>query len=306
MGHYVPTDVSGKELAIHGGYSLRYAIYYTELSQRDLGKINWHWHCELQFCLITRGEVRVFVDQNVFTVQQGDGCFINSKYTHKLEAAAGGSASYICLDVHPSLLSGSEGSLIDMRYLQPYLQDSSLKMLLLRRQVPWQREILEKIAAISDMNQQKPFGYELEITTLIQKIWLNLIRSYRVAAPAEESLENQYQKMQKSNAVTLLITYIQSSFACQLSLKELAQIVNMSSSECCRLFKATTGSTIFSYIQTCRLAHATLLLLNTDLSVSQIAYESGFSSASYFIETFKKRTNMTPLQYRKLRPANLL
>ncbi len=41
------------------------------------------------------------------------------------------------------------------------------------------------------------------------------------------------------------------------------------------------------------------LLEDSDLSVSQIAYESGFSSASYYIESFRKELHQTPLQYRK-------
>ena len=95
------------------------------------------------------------------------------------------------------------------------------------------------------------------------------------------------------------MTYLSRNYDRRVSLEEIAQAVSFSASECCRVFKKVTGETIFEYLRSYRLARSMELLRNTQLSVSQIAYDTGFCSTSYLIETFKASFGITPLQYRK-------
>ena len=72
--------------------------------------------------------------------------------------------------------------------------------------------------------------------------------------------------------------------------------------ECRRLFKKVTGETIFSCLQSYRLAQSVHLLRHSALSVSQIAYETGSCGTSYFIEVFNAKFGVTPHQFRKAAP----
>ncbi|MBO5784220.1 MAG: helix-turn-helix transcriptional regulator, partial [Clostridia bacterium] len=65
------------------------------------------------------------------------------------------------------------------------------------------------------------------------------------------------------------------------------------------IFKSVTGTSIISYRNEMRLTMAKKLLIQTDLSVTDIAVKVGFSSASYFSELFTKRENISPVEYRK-------
>ena len=65
-----------------------------------------------------------------------------------------------------------------------------------------------------------------------------------------------------------------------------------------RIFKKHTGKTTLEYINGVRLQKAKSLLLNTDLSVSQIAYSVGFADEKYFMRLFKREESVTPTQYR--------
>ena len=65
------------------------------------------------------------------------------------------------------------------------------------------------------------------------------------------------------------------------------------------IFKKNEGVSIHSYITSKRMELAKGFLLSTDLSVSEISEECGFSSASYFSECFMKNEHITPLTYRK-------
>ena len=67
-----------------------------------------------------------------------------------------------------------------------------------------------------------------------------------------------------------------------------------------RAFKETIGYNYVDYCNLARIFRAEELLLNTDLSVTQIAEQLHFGTVSYFNRLFKKHTGQTPLQYRKI------
>lgn len=60
------------------------------------------------------------------------------------------------------------------------------------------------------------------------------------------------------------------------------------------------GKTPNRYLSDCRMARAKLLLVSTELSVAQIALQSGFHQSSYFIKVFRQLEGMPPNQYRRL------
>lgn len=66
------------------------------------------------------------------------------------------------------------------------------------------------------------------------------------------------------------------------------------------LFKQSTGQSPYQYLLSVRVSAAKELLISTDMPVNQIALNSGFSSASGFVNAFKQYTLMTPLEYRRL------
>ena len=86
----------------------------------------------------------------------------------------------------------------------------------------------------------------------------------------------------------------------QISLKEVAEKAYMSKEAFCRFFKMRTRRTFTQYVQQLRITEAKKLLLETDLSISQVSYQVGFQTLSHFNKTFKSLTDMTPKDWRKL------
>jgi AraC-like DNA-binding protein len=78
----------------------------------------------------------------------------------------------------------------------------------------------------------------------------------------------------------------------------LAKNLAMNSKKLAKGFKMIYGDTIFSYHRKLCLQRASSLLLDTDKSVSEIAYDIGYSNPSNFCYAFKKEYGITPLQYR--------
>jgi AraC family transcriptional regulator of arabinose operon len=82
------------------------------------------------------------------------------------------------------------------------------------------------------------------------------------------------------------------------SVHELATTVGLSSSRLAHLFREEVGMSIRSYVVARRLHVASMLIVQTDERISQIAYSVGFNDVSNFNHAFKKRYGVSPGEYR--------
>ncbi|MEA5004252.1 MAG: AraC family transcriptional regulator [Christensenella sp.] len=104
----------------------------------------------------------------------------------------------------------------------------------------------------------------------------------------------------KSAAIRDAAEYIQQNFAAPISVRQLAQHVNLSVSAFSRRFFRETGSSPAAYLLAIRLNKSKSLLRNSEHSVTEIAQQCGFSSAAHLSSSFKKHYGLTPSAYRSL------
>lgn len=96
---------------------------------------------------------------------------------------------------------------------------------------------------------------------------------------------------------------IEESISRDITVSEIADRLNMSVHYLCHVFKAETGTTPIDYRNSVKLIRAKKLLVSTEKRVSEIAFECGFGSASYFSKMFYKNEGTTPSEYRKQKKA---
>ncbi|MGX7198122.1 helix-turn-helix transcriptional regulator [Enterococcus olivae] len=94
------------------------------------------------------------------------------------------------------------------------------------------------------------------------------------------------------------LVYIEENLTETLSLENISKKVGMSEFHFQRVFKKQLHMGIYKYIQKRRIANASLLLLNSELKILDIALISGFSSQEAFSRVFKKYYQLAPRQYR--------
>lgn len=92
--------------------------------------------------------------------------------------------------------------------------------------------------------------------------------------------------------------YIEENFAQEVTLTDLAELTFLSTFHLSRLFKQEIGLSVTEYLNKTRIDRATILLATTNLSVNEIATSTGFNSAAYFSNKFKKLNGISPRQYR--------
>ena len=104
--------------------------------------------------------------------------------------------------------------------------------------------------------------------------------------------------------INTVCRYIQTHSTGNISLRDIAALVNLSESAFCKFFKRTTGKTFSDYLVDIRLGHACHLLTETDDNIAEIAYLSGFDSLTYFNRVFLKKKGLRPREFRKATSGN--
>lgn len=134
----------------------------------------------------------------------------------------------------------------------------------------------------------KPISPE-ELSSTISRVIINI----------KQNDEIEDHKRKEDKIIEKLKFYIQENISGNLSRDELASYVNFSPEYLSTYFKAKTGNTITDYIKKERIDEAIRLLQKTNLPISIIAENVGFSSFSYFSSVFKEITGSSPRQIRK-------
>ena len=99
--------------------------------------------------------------------------------------------------------------------------------------------------------------------------------------------------------IELMVETITNRFQEPLTVSDVAASVNLHPNYAMQLFRRYTGRTIINYLNQYRIAHAQQLLLTTDKSVLDIAYESGYNSLSRFYAVFRETCRVSPGRYRQ-------
>jgi AraC-like DNA-binding protein len=99
--------------------------------------------------------------------------------------------------------------------------------------------------------------------------------------------------------IALIHDYLMKNYRGEVNLKSLASQTNMAEGSLCRFFKMNMGLTIFEYLNKIKIEFACKLLMNGDLSITEVCFDSGFNNLSHFNKQFKKGTGVTPSEYRR-------
>ena len=138
--------------------------------------------------------------------------------------------------------------------------------------------------------KHKPTGYEASITATLIQLLVYLSRLY-------EGYEKPHteQLMRIANA----INYIDARYRNEISVPDLARLTHLSVNQFHRVFQTATGTTPIDYVNRRRIADAREYLTESDLPVTRIAFDLGFTDSNYFSRVFKKYTGTSPTDYRR-------
>lgn len=121
-------------------------------------------------------------------------------------------------------------------------------------------------------------------------------KEYELLSKASFSDKLNQKDSSKINAVFM---HIKQNFMEPITMESVAEFAHMNPSAFSRYFKRRTYKTFKEFLNEVRISHACKLLIDGQLSITQICYESGFNNISNFNRQFKKMKNLPPVEYQK-------
>ncbi len=154
-----------------------------------------------------------------------------------------------------------------------------------------------KIIAILEEMEQEWNSYneysELLLTGLLNKLIITCLSERLVG-------DSNMINIEKKNVyLSEAIKYIKAHLRDNPSLEDTADAIHISASYLSKIFINHLHTPYSAFVLNEKLTYARRLILNSELSMTDIATECGFSSSAYFSDCFKKATGVSPLQYRK-------
>lgn len=251
-----------------------------------------HWHEDIEIIYVTEGGMNYQVNKRTIPLKEKDCILINSRQLHYGFSRPGHGCRFICILFHPKLLSGVRG--LYESYVAPFTEQCGPEYLHYGLEHTEAAVIRKAAAEILSLKETKETAYELEILSILCRLWRAVLRLYEPAAVPKDLPDNSSLVLQRK-----MVSFIYEHYREALTLEEIAASANISRSKCCLIFKQYLQQSPIGYLNKYRLELSRYLLANTSSGVTDIALSCGFNHSSYFSKLFLREYHCTPTEHRK-------
>lgn len=239
-----------------------------------------HSHHFSEIFFVLKGNSVFHIDNQLVSVAPNDLMVINPHIEHTEQTLSDTPAEYIVL--------GIEG----LAFSFPDAEDESAKGYHLYSCGPDGAKFIQLARIMMREFQEKKPDYETVCNGLLQVLLVYISRRQNLSM-----ISNSTFRLSKECA--LAKRYIDMNYSKPITLDELAAVSNINKYYLVHSFTEYMGQSPINYLNEKRLEASKELLTSSNLSIAQVASSAGFSSQSYFSQIFKKKTGITPQQYRK-------
>lgn len=289
---------------------------YNENQRRELAARPQHRHSFIEIMFVLNGSVTNRIENQTFTYTAGQCCIMNSNIRH-CEVFEGNYQAVFFMFQNTFLKSISDTYFREQQLTSAVSEKSPVfrliddavssahqfdKAYLDVLPVVSAEKILKKITPLFNSiifeTTEKEAGYYLCVQGIFTRI-ISLFENtalYSVCPICSEADRSEY-------LATKIIHLLETSHG-HFSRSQLTKRLHYSGEYLNRVFRNHTGKTITEYRQQICLKEAEHLLVSTDLPISSIISEIGFSNRSYFYRLFEDNYGLTPLEYRRLQKTD--
>lgn len=252
--------------------------------------IPWHWHQELEFIYVLEGKVKLKTSARSYSFGENEAFFMNTNTLCALE-----NVNHCRLESHlfdKIFLGGHFRSVFETKYLNPVLQNNKIDVVIIRGETENQKRMLKKLQQLGIL--QNKADVEFQTRSILSEIWLLLLEEIKNMDEQDVMANTQNQER-----LMTMLSFIHENYSKKLNLAEIAQSASVSKRECLRCFQNGIHESPFDYLIGYRIECAKKLLRSTDMPITEIALETGFSNNAYFSKIFRRECGETPRKYRE-------
>ena len=277
-----------KENKPHGTKDDPFSTYHIQNGGQSF-QIPVHWHDELEIIYVKSGFLTVNISGENYIGKPGDAFVVSPGNLHFMGSQTG-TVDYFTFLFPLKYIAFRSDDMLDDKLIEPLNSGHLMISPEIKDTVKEQCEQLARVyAAEIDKSESK-------ITSQIRKkiVLLQFIHELWKKGFIVENDTTGRNTVEKE-----MVSYIQQNYTGKILLREFGEQFHLSEKYISRYFKEHFHITLSQYVTYLRLEHAKQMLQETDISVTEVAMQSGYQNVSYFIRSFKKTYGVSPLKYRK-------
>lgn len=265
-------------------------------AKKNFTLAHYHDYIEILYCL--EGKFDIHINDDCYHVEQGDLIIINSEDVHSVDSMGSGNNTQIAMHFDPEIIYSASQTLFEIKYILPFLISSKTPQKVFKCSEIAKTHIPDLMKASLAEYRQQSYGYELAIRANICNVFLWILRywnksgfdftSYNLKNP---ELIPRFQEV---------LSYLSTHYAEPVTAESMAKMCNLSYSYFSRCFKQLLNRSFSDYLNYIRVSESVKLLITTELNITEIALQVGFSTSSYFIQQFKSYNSVSPKQFRRM------
>lgn len=247
-----------------------------------------HWHYCIEILYVIKGTINLYINTEKYVISENQIEIINIDEVHSIESD----------DPDNKVLIFQ----IDPYFFQKYYNDienmffytnSSSKASQLGEEYEDLRVFLCQVLCET---VQKQDNYDEEIEDILVKLLYHLINNFNYLIHEKQELKENKDQLQRYHSIS---KYIYNNYQNNITLKDISSNEYLSTHYLSREIKYATGYSFTDFLNLIRVEESIKLILDTDMTLSEISEEIGFSHTRYFNKHFKLHYKLTPLQFRK-------
>ena len=248
-------------------------------------EFKWHYHPEYELTLITQGKGKRLVGDSYENFETGDLVLLGSSLPHTWTSDATKNKN-----VSAVVIQFSEDFIKRFLELKEFAGVSALLSY-----ADWGL-VFQNSHHLHKELERLPTLTGIEKITVLLTILQKLSEQKYITVSSEYFQVVRGEKTEKR--INKICQFIQKHSDKKLTLEQVAGLIHLSRSAFSKFFKRATGKTFSDYVNDIRVSNACFLLSESDKAISEIAYETGFESLTYFNRVFLKKKGVPPKRFR--------
>ncbi len=268
-------------------------VHYFEFTSEFTSVKESHDFCEMVY--VDKGKINVFSCEKSIVLKEGEA-FVHAPNTlHQIVVNKNENANVfiISFDTKATFSELFKDRIIkidseNVKFIYRIISEAKNTF-----DIPFSNPLIKKMPLLSTA----PLGGLQVIKNYLEILFINVLRKER-----EQNLKNNVfiESVTNDDLVKNVIQTLNENVEKRITVDEIIEKSNYSKSHVFKVFKEQTGTSIIAYFNGLKIERAKLLLKENKYSVSQISDLLSYESPNYFIKSFKKATDYTPLQFKKI------
>lgn len=268
------------------GNSFTYLNFDSEHVNKD---IMWHYHPELELVYVKGGSGRRQIGSHVSYYTDSTLILIGSNLPHC------GFTDRLSENKNETVLQMREDFLGSDFFKSPEMVRIRNLFDRAKGGIAFRGETKRIVGAkLEELGKQPEFSRLIHVLEILHL--LSNSDEFRILNAGGYSLE---ASVKDNDRISVVFNYVKQNYKEEIPLQIIADLASMTIPSFCRYFKKMTSKTFTQFVNEYRLVHASKLLAEKPMTITEVCFESGFNNFSHFSKTFKAFTGHSPSEYRK-------